>query len=178
MIPDGSITTGSTTAGSNTAGSTTLGSIAPEFALQNQHGEVVRLSDLRGALVVLVFYPYAFTGVCSGEMTALQESLPGFVEAGARVLAISTDTMYTVRVFADQLGLGFDLLSDFWPHGEVAKAYGVFDEELGCAVRGSFVLGADGRVTWSVRNAIADPRDIDQHLRAVQRQPEIEGLEP
>lgn len=144
------------------------GSVAPDFALRNQHGEVVQLAGLRGVPVLLVFYPYAFTGVCSGELTALQQSLAGFRQAGARVLAISTDTPYALRVFADQLGLGFDLLSDFWPHGEVAKAYGVFDEELGCAVRGSFVLDADGRVTWSVRNAIADARDISQHLRAVQ----------
>lgn len=144
------------------------GSLAPDFGLKNQHGEVVRLSDGRGTPKVLVFYPYAFTGVCSGEMTALQQSLAAFTEAGARVLAISTDTMYALRVFADQLGLGFDLLSDFWPHGEVARAYGVFDEELGCAVRGSYVLDADQRVTWSVRNAIADARDIGEHLRAVQ----------
>lgn len=144
------------------------GSIAPEFALRNQHGELVRLAGLRGAPAVLVFFPYAFTGVCSGEMSALQQSLAGFTGAGARVLAISTDTPYALRVFADQLGLGFDLLSDFWPHGEVARAYGVFDEELGCAIRGSFVLDADGRVTWSVRNAIAEARDIDEHLRAVQ----------
>jgi len=141
---------------------------AAEFALRNQHGEVVRRSELNGAPAVLLFFPYAFTGVCSAELTAVQQSLPGFVEAGARVLAISTDTVYALRVFADQLGLGFDVLSDFWPHGEVAKAYGVFDEELGCAVRGSFVLDADGRVIWSVRNAIADARDIDEHLRVVQ----------
>lgn len=144
------------------------GSIAPEFALRNQHGELVQLAGLRGAPAVLVFYPYAFTGVCSGELSALQQSLAAFTSAGARVLAISTDTPYALRVFADQLGLGFDLLSDFWPHGAVARSYGVFDEELGCAVRGSFVLDADGRVSWSVRNAIADARDIDEHLRAVQ----------
>ncbi|GAB3912434.1 peroxiredoxin [Microlunatus endophyticus] len=142
--------------------------VAPDFALRNQHGEIVRLSDLRGAPVVVVFYPYAFTGVCSGEMTALQQSLGDFTAAGARVLAVSTDTMYALRVFADQLGLGFDLLSDFWPHGEIARAYDVFDDELGCAVRGSFVLDAEGRLTWSVRNAIGDARDIGEHLRAVQ----------
>lgn len=141
---------------------------APDFALQNQHGQTVRLSELRGTPVVLVFYPYAFTGVCSGELAQLQQSLGGFTAAGARVLAISTDTMYALRVFAEQLGLGFDLLSDFWPHGAVARSYGVFDEERGCAVRGSFVLDADGRVTWSVRNAIGDARDIGEHLRAVQ----------
>lgn len=142
--------------------------VAPDFTLRNQHGEIVRLSRLRGTPVVLVFYPYAFTGVCSGEMAAVQQALGDFTAAGARVLAVSTDTMYALRVFAEQLGLGFDLLSDFWPHGEVARAYGVFDEELGCAVRGSFVLDAEGRVTWSVRNAIGDARDIGEHLRAVQ----------
>lgn len=143
------------------------GSTARDFELPNQHGQTVRLTELRGAPVVLVFYPYAFTGVCSGELSALQEALADFTAAGARVLAVSTDTMYALRVFGDQLGLGFDLLSDFWPHGGVAKSYGVFDDELGCAVRGSFVLDADGRVTWSVRNAIGDARDIGEHLRAV-----------
>lgn len=144
-----------------------VGSAAPDFELSNQHGQTVRLSELRGAPVVLVFYPYAFTGVCSGELTALQQSLDGFTAAGARVLAISTDTMYALRVFAERLGLGFDLLSDFWPHGAVARSYGVFDEELGCALRGSFVLDAGGRITWSVCNAIGDARDIGEHLRAV-----------
>ncbi|MBO0812460.1 MAG: peroxiredoxin [Microlunatus sp.] len=144
-----------------------IGSTAPDFALRNQHGEAVRLNELRGAPAVLVFYPYAFTGVCSGELAALQQSLADFAAAGARVLAISTDTMYALRVFAEQLGLEFDLLSDFWPHGAVARSYGVFDEDLGCAIRGSFVLDADGRVTWSVRNAVTDARDIGEHLSAV-----------
>jgi peroxiredoxin len=148
-------------------GSVAVGSPAPDFELRNQHGETVRLSELRGSPVVLVFYPYAFTGVCSSEMAAIQESLADFSAAGARVLAISTDTMYALRVFADQLGLGFELLSDFWPHGAVAASYGVFDQELGCAVRGSFVLDADGTVSWSVRNAIGSARDISEHLAAV-----------
>jgi len=137
--------------------------------LRNQHGETISRADLRGAPALLVFFPYAFSGICSRELAELQEALDDFRAAGARVLAISVDTVYALRTFADQLGLGFDLLSDFWPHGAVASSYGVFDAELGCAIRGSFVLDADGTVAWSVRNEIGSARDIGEHLRAVTR---------
>jgi peroxiredoxin len=147
--------------------SVAVGSPAPDFELRNQHGQIVRLSGLRGSPVVLVFFPYAFTGVCSSELSAVQRSLSDFSAAGARVLALSTDTMYALRVFADQLGLGFELLSDFWPHGSVATRYGVFDQDLGCAVRGSFVIDSEGIIIWSVRNAIGSARDIGEHLDAV-----------
>ncbi|QDP97436.1 peroxiredoxin [Microlunatus elymi] len=146
-----------------------VGDPAPDFALRNQHGEVVERRDLLGAPALLVFYPYAFSGICSRELAELQEAWPDFTAAGARVLAISVDTIYALRTFADQLGLGFGLLSDFWPHGATASAYGVFDAELGCATRGSFVLDADGVVAWTMLNEIGRPRDIAAHLNAVQR---------
>ncbi|SDT29075.1 peroxiredoxin [Microlunatus soli] len=144
-----------------------LGAAAPDFSLQDQHGQTISRADLLGAPAVLVFYPYAFSGICSSELGQLQTSMPDFTAAGTRVLAISVDTIFALRTFADQLGLGFSLLSDFWPHGAVARAFGVFDEERGCAVRGSFVLDADGVVRWSVCNEIGAARDIGEHLRAV-----------
>jgi peroxiredoxin len=145
------------------------GSPAPDFTTRNQHGEPVRLSALRGNPVILVFYPFAFTSVCTGELAALQRQSAEFQAFGARVLALSTDTMYALRVFGDQEGLGFDLLTDHWPHGAIAQAYGVFDPELGCALRGSFLVATDGLVRWRVVNQVGEPRDITEHLSALQR---------
>lgn len=144
-----------------------IGSPGPEFTTRNQHGQPLSLADLRGAPVVLVFYPFAFTGICTGELASIQQQLAAFRGAGARVLALSTDTMFALRVFAEQEHLDFDLLSDHWPHGAIASAYGVFDAEVGCAVRGSFVLDADGIVTWKVVNEIGQARDIAAHLGAL-----------
>lgn len=139
----------------------------PDFTTTNQHGEQVSLAALRGTPTVLVFYPFAFTGVCTGEMAALQENLSQFDALGAKVLAISCDTMYSLRVFGDREGLTFDLLSDYWPHGKIASAYGVFDTGRGCARRASFVLDAEQRITWSVINEAGEPRAIADHLAAV-----------
>ena len=144
-----------------------VGDVAPDFTTRNAHGEPVTLSELRGAPVVVVFYPFAFTGICTGELGGVQAHLDQFSAAGARVLAVSTDTMFTLRVFGEQEGFGFDLLTDHWPHGAIASSFGVFDADLGCARRGSFVLDAAGRVTWKVVNHIGDSRDMEAHLAAV-----------
>ena len=90
----------------------------------------------------------------------------GFDGAGARVVAVSCDAMFTLRAYAEAEGLPFDLLTDHWPHGGDRAAYGVFDELAGCALRGSFLLDADGVVRWSVRNGIGEARDILAHLDA------------
>jgi mycoredoxin-dependent peroxiredoxin len=116
---------------------------------------------------VLVFYPYAFSGICSEELSDLAAVHADLAAAGVRVVAISTDTMFALRTFADQLRLPFDLLSDFWPHGEVARAYDVFDPERGCALRGTFVLDAGGRITRAVRNEISHRREMADLLGAV-----------
>ena len=116
----------------------------------------------------MVFYPWAFSDICTGELSSLREAAGEFEAAGARIVAISCDAMFTLRAFADAEALPFDLLTDHWPHGDIARAYGVFDEEVGCALRGSFVLDPDGRVAWSVLHGIGDARDIAAHLAAVQ----------
>lgn len=145
-----------------------VGTQAPDFELKNQHGELVRLSDFRGEKnVVLVFYPFAFTGVCTGEVCAIQKELPRLQNDSVQVLAVSNDSPFTLRVFADQEGLDYPLLSDFWPHGEVSKAYGVFEEEKGCAVRGTFVIDKAGVVRWSIVNGLPDARDEQAYLAAV-----------
>ncbi len=115
-----------------------------------------------------MFYPWAFSDICTGELSSLRDAAGEFAAAGARIVAISCDTMFTLRAFAEADELPFDLLTDHWPHGEIARAYGVFDEEVGCALRGSFVLDPGGQVTWSVLNGIGEPRDIAAHLAAIQ----------
>ena len=145
-----------------------LGAVAPDFTARNQHGETISLAELRGSAVVLVFYPWAFSGICTGELRALRDDLGRFDHVGARVLAISCDAMYALRAYADAEGLEFDLLSDHWPHGAIARAYGVFDDRAGCALRGSFVLDPGGVVTWRLLNGIGEARDIAAHLDALQ----------
>jgi peroxiredoxin len=145
-----------------------VGTQAPDFELRNQHGEPVRLSDFRGEKsVVLVFYPFAFTGVCTGEVCAIQKELPRLQNDDVQVLAVSCDSPFTLRVFAEQEGLDYPLLSDFWPHGEVARAYGVFQEDKGCAVRGTFVIDKEGVVRWTVVNGLPDARDEQEYLTAL-----------
>lgn len=141
-----------------------VGSIAPDFTTRNQYGQEVTLSQLRGAPVVVVFYPWAFTGICTSELGALRDDLDQFNAVGARVVAVSCDAMFSLRIFAEQENLGFDLLTDHWPHGAIAQSYGVFNGEAGCALRGTFVLDADGVVTWTVVNQIGEPREIARFL--------------
>ncbi|WP_326599251.1 peroxiredoxin [Streptomyces sp. NBC_01803] len=145
------------------------GNKAPEFQLRNQHGQTVSLADYRGGKnVVLLFYPFAFTGVCTGELCALRDELPTFVNDDVQLLAVSNDSPFTLRVFGEQEGLEYPLLSDFWPHGEVSRAYGVFDEEKGCAVRGTFIIDKEGVVRWTVVNALPDARDLSDYATALQ----------
>jgi peroxiredoxin len=145
------------------------GAKAPDFTLKNQHGETNSLSDYRGEKnVVLLFYPFAFTGVCTGELCALRDELPAFVNDDVQLLAVSNDSPFALRVFAEQEGLTYPLLSDFWPHGETSRAYGVFDEEKGCAVRGTFIIDKEGVVRWTVVNGLPDARDLDDYVKALQ----------
>ena len=137
-----------------------VGTEAPDFELKNQHGELVKLSDFRGEKnVVLVFYPFAFTGVCTGELCSLEKDLPQFQNDDVQILAVSNDSPFTLRVFAEKEGLEYPLLSDFWPHGAASRAYGVFDEEKGCAVRGTFVIDKAGVVQWKVEIGRASCRE-------------------
>ncbi|MEV6328713.1 peroxiredoxin [Streptomyces sp. NPDC051909] len=145
-----------------------IGAQAPDFELKDNHGRTVRLSAFRGEKnVLLFFYPFAFTGVCTGELRVLRERAGEFVNDDTQLLAVSADSMHTLRVFGEQEELEFPLLSDFWPHGEVSRAYGVFDEDKGCAVRGTFVVDKAGAVRWSVVNALPDARDADAYAKAL-----------
>jgi peroxiredoxin len=149
-----------------------IGDPAPDFTLSDTHGTPVHLADLRGengGPVLLVFFPFAFSGTCTGELCELRDNIAPFDTAGVRLLAISCDPMFSLRVWREQESYGFDLLSDFWPHGEVARRYGVFDDERGMAVRGSFLIDAAGIVRWSVVNPPGEPRDLEGYMEALAR---------
>jgi len=146
-----------------------VGTKSPDFTLKSQHGETVSLSDFKGKKnVVLLFYPFAFTGVCTGELCALRDELPAFVNDDVQLLAVSNDSPFALRVFSEQEGLEYPLLSDFWPHGEVSRSFGVFDEEKGCAVRGTFIIDTDGVLRWTVVNGLPDARDLNEYVKALQ----------
>jgi peroxiredoxin len=143
-----------------------VGDSAPDFTLRDQFGQDIALSSFRGRKAVVVFfYPYAFSGVCTGEMAGIRDRLAQFMTFDTEVVAISCDSVYSLRAFADQDGLNFPLLSDFWPHGEVSRAYGVFDEKKGCPRRSSYVIDKEGRIRWSLHNAMPEGRDLDEHLK-------------
>jgi peroxiredoxin len=145
-----------------------VGDLAPDFALKNQHGETVRLSQFRGVrAVVVVFYPWAFSGVCGGELNELQKRLDEFQNEDVALLTVSTDAMYALRAYADREGFTFPMLQDFWPHGEVASSYGVFESNVGVALRGTFVIDTAGVVRWTVTNPISDARDLDDYRAAL-----------
>ncbi|WP_026416828.1 peroxiredoxin [Actinomadura oligospora] len=143
--------------------------VAPDFELKDQHGTPVKLSDFRGKKnVVLVFFPLAFSGVCTGELCEIRDELPTLVgDDETQVIAVSVDSMFAQRAWAEKEGYEFPLLADFWPHGGVAQAYGVFDEERGLARRGTFVIDKEGVVRWTVVNAIPDARDLNEYRKAL-----------
>jgi peroxiredoxin len=138
-----------------------IGDQAPDFTLRDQHGQEVSLSSFTGErAVLLVFYPYAFSGVCTGELTGFRDRLGDFETDDTTLLGISCDPIYTQRAFADRDGIFFPLLADFWPHGEVASAYGVLDESEGCASRSSFVVDKAGVVRWVMHSERGEARDL------------------
>jgi peroxiredoxin len=124
-----------------------IGQPAPDFTAPDQDGNPVSLADFRGEKpVVLVFYPFTFTGVCEGELCRIRDDFSKFEAAGVQVLAISCNTKHSQKRWADEMGYTFPVLSDFWPHGAVAQAYGIFNEVVGCANRGTFVIDTDGTI--------------------------------
>jgi mycoredoxin-dependent peroxiredoxin len=143
------------------------GTPAPDFTAPNQHGESITLSGLRGGPVVIIFYPWAFSSICRSELADVRSHNDEFAALGARLIAVSCDAMFTLRAFADQEGLAFDLVSDHWPHGAIADSYGVFDQQLGCALRGSFILDSKGKIIWQVVNQIGDRRQVADALRSL-----------
>ncbi|HSZ48155.1 MAG TPA: peroxiredoxin [Streptosporangiaceae bacterium] len=145
-----------------------VGEEAPDFELKDQHGTPVRLSGFRGKKnVVLVFYPLAFSGVCSGELCAMRDEFPEVNRDDVELVTVSVDSGFVLRTWADREHFSFTMLSDFWPHGAVAKSYGVFDDNMGVATRGTFVIDKSGVVRWEVVNPIPQARDIADYQKAL-----------
>jgi peroxiredoxin len=146
-----------------------VGDVAPDFTLKDQFGQELALSSFRGEKnVVVIFFPRAFTGVCQGELCAIRDDLSRFQNHETQVLGVSVDTPQSLKKWADEQGYDFPLLSDFWPHGGTAIAYGVFNEVAGLATRGTFVIDKSGVLRWSVINAIPDARDQAEYGKALE----------
>ena len=145
-----------------------IGDEAPDFELPDQHGTPVKLSSFRGAKnVVLVFYPLAFSPVCSGELCALREEFPEVSSDDVELITVSVDSFFTHRAWADAENFQFSLLADFWPHGAVARSTASSTRTRGLAARGTFVIDKNGIVRWSVVNPIPQARDIADYQKAL-----------
>ena len=141
---------------------------APDFELANQFGEHVRLSDFRGRKpVALVFFPLAFSSTCTSELCELRDNLALFKEEGVELIGISVDSKATLRAWAAQEGYDFTLLADFWPHGDVAKEYGVFIEQKGFANRATFLIDAAGVIRASFITAPGEARTLGDYRAAL-----------
>lgn len=145
---------------------------APDFELVDQFGQTVRLSDFRGRkAVALVFFPLAFSGTCTGELCELRDNLALFENHAVELIGISVDSKFTLRAWAEQEGYRFTLLADFWPHGEIAKEYGVFLPEKGFANRATFVIDESGIIRASFITAPGEARSLEAYRAALELLP-------
>jgi peroxiredoxin len=141
---------------------------APDFELPNQYGEHIRLSDFRNKRpVALVFFPLAFSSTCTSELCELRDNLALFADKSIELLGISVDSKATQRAFAEAEGYDFNLLADFWPHGAVAKEYGVFLPEKGFANRASFLIDTHGIIRASFVTTPGEARSITAYRSAL-----------
>jgi len=141
---------------------------APDFELPNQFGEHIRLSDFRHSKpVALVFFPLAFSSTCTSELCELRDNLALFSDKSIELMGISVDSKATQRAFAESAGYQFNLLADFWPHGAVAKEYGVFLPEKGFANRASFLIDVNGIIRASFVTAPGEARSLTAYREAL-----------
>lgn len=149
--------------------SISIGDPAPDFTLKDQDGNPVSLSDLKGRKSLIVFIPFPFTGICAGELCDIRDNLHILESLDANVISITCDTRPANKAWADDQDFTFKILSDFWPHGETAKAYGCFNETTGSAWRATYVLDADGIVRDIIAtDSLGDPRHVSDYPKALQ----------
>ncbi len=145
-----------------------IGQPAPDFTLTGTDKAPHTLSELRGTPVLLVFHPFSFTGICEDELCRLRDDHAQFTDAGVQVFALSCDAAPAQAKWAEEQGWSFPVLSDFWPHGAVARAYGVFNEDRGCANRATFLVGADGTVVDAfATDSLGTPREAGRYTEAL-----------
>ncbi|CAB4667719.1 unannotated protein [freshwater metagenome] len=148
--------------------SLTIGTPAPLFELSDQHGANFSSQSLIGQKnLVVMFYPFSFTGTCTGELCAIRDDLNAFQNDDVQLVAISCDSKHSQRVFSETEGYKFPVLSDFWPHGAISKTFGVFDDTRGCAVRGTFIIDKEGIVRWQIVNGLGDARNNGDYKAAI-----------
>jgi peroxiredoxin (alkyl hydroperoxide reductase subunit C) len=137
-----------------------VGDNAPDLTLKDQNNQEWTLSEFRGTKnVLLVFYPLAFSGICTGELDQIRDDLDAYQNADVQVMAVSVDSVFTLKAWSEQKGYDFPLLSDFWPHGKVAQDYGVFNDTAGIANRGTVLVDTDGTIRFAEMNQPGEPRD-------------------
>ena len=125
------------------------GTPVPEFRLVREDGEDFTREDLLSKTTVLVFYPFAFSPVCTDQLQIYEEALPELAVRGAALYGVSTDASYSQRAFKEKLGISIEQLSDFEPKGETARRFGAYFEPRGMANRALVIVGPDGVVQWS-----------------------------
>lgn len=145
-----------------------VGSEAPDFTLNDYNREKITLSSFRGEKnVLLVFYPFAFSGVCTGELCQIRDELADFQNDKVQIIGVSVDNVHALKAWAKQEGYEFPLVSDFWPHGEVAKAYGVFNEAAGMSNRGTFLIDKTGKIQFAEMNQPGEARNQEVWKKAI-----------
>ncbi|GIF20971.1 peroxiredoxin (alkyl hydroperoxide reductase subunit C) [Actinoplanes tereljensis] len=127
-----------------------VGAVAPDFTLKDQNNQEVRLGGFTDRkAILLVFYPLTFTGTCKGELTGIRDNIDRYATDDLQVLTVSVDSVYSHKVWSLQEGFDFPLLADFWPHGEVARRYQVFNDTAGFANRGTFLIDRAGVIRFA-----------------------------
>jgi peroxiredoxin len=146
-----------------------VGDQAPDFSLKSSDGSMVTLSSYVGkSPVVVMFYPFTFTAVCHGELCELKDNLARFASVGVQLLAVSCDAAPVQAKYAQEEGFGFPVLSDFWPHGAAAQAYGTFNDQLGCATRSTYVINKDGIITAIIAtDSLGQARAFEEYEKAI-----------
>jgi len=154
--------------------SAAVGQPAPEFKLHVTPDQTVALSQLRGRPVILVFYPADWSPVCGDQVSLYNELLSEFRAYGAEILGVSVDGVWCHAAFAQDRKLHFPLLADFEPKGDVARRYGVYENETGTSQRALFVIDADGIVRWRYVSPIGINPGADGILDALEKLPKAE----
>jgi alkyl hydroperoxide reductase subunit AhpC len=144
-----------------------MASMPRRVSLTDQNGRLFPLAEHRGTAVLLVFVPFAFSDVCTNELVELRNAVDLQGRDDLVVVIVSCDSMYTMKAWADTHSYRSPLLSDFWPHGDVARQFDVFNEVEGLANRGTFLIDDEGVVRWSVVNPKGQARNVDDYRREV-----------